>query len=221
MLRKISLNQGAHMSGKVTVSPYNPVQQSGCRAPNPPNLFAVANFAPTAKDNNANVGDLWVYLNDSAFVLVGKPLGVANWEGFAGSGVSSITGTANQITTSASTGAVTLSVPSTFIAPGSIAATTTVTAATGLNLSGSASRISINAGTASTAAVGTSAVMSGSPGTVTITTSACTTSSLIQYSRKIAGGTLGEVTISTQNNGSFILTSNTDETSTFNYLIIN
>lgn len=42
-------------------------------------------------------------------------------------GVSSIAGTANQITASASTGAVTLSVPSTFIAPGSIAATTTVT----------------------------------------------------------------------------------------------
>jgi len=42
-------------------------------------------------------------------------------------GVTSIAGTANQITASASTGAVTLSTPSTFIAPGSIAATTTVT----------------------------------------------------------------------------------------------
>lgn len=42
-------------------------------------------------------------------------------------GVSSITGTANQITASSSTGAVTLSVPSTFIAPGSIEATTSVT----------------------------------------------------------------------------------------------
>ena len=45
-------------------------------------------------------------------------------------GVSSITGTANQITASASTGAVTLSTPSTFIAPGSIAATTTVSGTT-------------------------------------------------------------------------------------------
>jgi hypothetical protein len=45
-------------------------------------------------------------------------------------GVSSIAGTANQITASASTGAVTLSTPSTFIAPGSIAATTTVTGTT-------------------------------------------------------------------------------------------
>ncbi len=45
-----------------------------------------------------------------------------------GSGyVSSITGTANQITASAATGAVTLSIPSVFIAPGSMAATTTMT----------------------------------------------------------------------------------------------
>jgi hypothetical protein len=45
--------------------------------------------------------------------------------------VTSIAGTANQITASASTGSVTLSTPSTFIAPGSIAATTTVTATLG------------------------------------------------------------------------------------------
>lgn len=46
--------------------------------------------------------------------------------------VSSITGTANQITASAATGAVTLSMPSTFIAPGSIAATTTVSGTVGI-----------------------------------------------------------------------------------------
>jgi hypothetical protein len=45
----------------------------------------------------------------------------------SGGGVTSLAGTANQITASASTGAVTLSIPSTFIAPGSIAATTSVT----------------------------------------------------------------------------------------------
>jgi hypothetical protein len=42
----------------------------------------------------------------------------------ASSGVTSITGTANQITASASTGAVTLSTPATFIAPGTIQDTT-------------------------------------------------------------------------------------------------
>lgn len=46
-------------------------------------------------------------------------------------GVSSVTGTANQVTSSPTTGAVTLSTPVTFIAPGSIAATTSVTATLG------------------------------------------------------------------------------------------
>lgn len=48
-----------------------------------------------------------------------------------GSYVSGLTGTANQITASAATGAVTLSIPSTFIAPGSIMATTGVSGTTG------------------------------------------------------------------------------------------
>lgn len=52
------------------------------------------------------------------------------WGTAPASGVTSLAGTANQITASASTGAVTLSTPSTFIAPGSIAATTTVTGTT-------------------------------------------------------------------------------------------
>ena len=46
-------------------------------------------------------------------------------------GVTSVTGTANQITASPTTGAVILTTPATFIAPGSIAATTTVTATLG------------------------------------------------------------------------------------------
>lgn len=47
------------------------------------------------------------------------------------SGVSSITGTANQITASAATGAVTLSIPSVFSAPGTITAATGLTVTTG------------------------------------------------------------------------------------------
>lgn len=46
-------------------------------------------------------------------------------------GVSSVTGTANQITAAPTTGAVVLTIPSTFIAPGSIEATTSVTATLG------------------------------------------------------------------------------------------
>ncbi len=45
-------------------------------------------------------------------------------------GVTSVTGTANQVTSSPTTGAVVLSTPATFIAPGTIASTTTLTAGT-------------------------------------------------------------------------------------------
>lgn len=71
----------------------------------------------------------------------------ASWAAPSGGGVSSITGTANQITASASTGAVTLSIPSTFIAPGSVevtsgftvdAGTTGITGTTNINTSGNA-----------------------------------------------------------------------------------
>jgi len=47
-------------------------------------------------------------------------------------GVSSVTGTANQITASPTTGNVILSIPVAFIAPGSIASTTTITSGTGI-----------------------------------------------------------------------------------------
>lgn len=60
-------------------------------------------------------------------VLVGNTAAAPTWSTLSGIAVTSITGTANQITASASTGAVTLSTPATFIAPGSVAATTTLT----------------------------------------------------------------------------------------------
>jgi hypothetical protein len=63
-------------------------------------------------------------------VLLAQTGAAPVWGSAPASGVTSLTGTANQITASASTGAITLSTPSTFIAPGSIAATTTVTGTT-------------------------------------------------------------------------------------------
>ena len=53
-----------------------------------------------------------------------------SWSSVTPAGVSSINGTSNQISASAMTGAVTLSIPSTFIAPGTIASTTTNAAGT-------------------------------------------------------------------------------------------
>jgi hypothetical protein len=41
------------------------------------------------------------------------------------------------------------------------------------------------------------------------------------FSRKTTGGTPGQVSITAQSAGSFTLTSTGNETSTFNYLIIN
>jgi hypothetical protein len=49
-------------------------------------------------------------------------------------GVTALAGTSNQITASASTGSVTLSTPATFIAPGSIASTTSITAGNALTV---------------------------------------------------------------------------------------
>jgi hypothetical protein len=63
-------------------------------------------------------------------LTAGTGISVTNGAGsitVANTGVVSIAGTTDQITASASTGAVTLSIPSTFIAPGSIRATTTLT----------------------------------------------------------------------------------------------
>lgn len=66
-------------------------------------------------------------INSGTGILVGNAAGSIT---VTNTGVTSLAGTANQITASASTGGVTLSIPSTFIAPGSIAATTTVSGTT-------------------------------------------------------------------------------------------
>lgn len=65
-----------------------------------------------------------------ATLSAGTGISVANGAGsitISNTGVTSLTGTANQVSVSASTGAVTLSVPSTFIAPGSVEVTTSLT----------------------------------------------------------------------------------------------
>ncbi len=87
---------------------------------------------------------------------ISKPLLIAtsnttafffNWRGkvvpSANPAVTSITGTANEITASASTGAVTLSIPSTFIAPGTLAAVTSASAPTYLITGASSGTISV------------------------------------------------------------------------------
>lgn len=65
------------------------------------------------------------------------------------------------------------------------------------------------------------AAMSGSPGSVVVSNPAVTSSSVIVFSRATTGGTPGQVSISAQSAGTFTLTSTGNETSTFNYLILN
>lgn len=245
-----------------------------------PQMIGYALRAPTTQDVY-NPGTRWQ--NNSVNPAVQYyTVGAGLWYQQANTafGVSSVTGTANQITASPTTGDVILSIPSTFIAPGSIASTTTLTAGTGitsttgnivaasgnisatlgsvdagtsvtagttitagtgitstlgditasagnlvatlgnLNLNGAASKININAGTAASASVGTSAAMIG--GVVTITSTAITASSKIQYSRRTLGTAMGNISITAQAGGSVELTSDeATETSTFDYLIIN
>lgn len=95
---------------------------------------------PTSTDINYPVGKVWIYAGNSIWQLLSLSTAAAvmtaSWVELASTtgNVLSVTGTANQITASTSSGAVTLSIPSTFIAPGSIASTTTMTAGTGLTV---------------------------------------------------------------------------------------
>lgn len=81
------------------------------------------------------IGQLWIdTVTNVEYVLtsLSSVSGVvtAVWTAGAGSGVTSLSGTANEITASSSSGAVTLSIPSTFITPGSIDSTSSITSGT-------------------------------------------------------------------------------------------
>lgn len=182
------------------------------------------------------VGGVPTYGSGNLYYQAGNSAGNPNWVlvSDASGPVVGVVGTANQITATNVAGTVTLSIPAAFIAPGSIASTTTITAGTGitattgditatagdLNLNGVDSKININATTAASASVGVTSAMVG--GEVTITSSAITASSVILYSRNVLGTAMGYVSITAQAPGSAVLTSDeATETSTFNYLIIN
>lgn len=176
---------------------------------------------PTENQTNFEIGQI-AFTPPRAPTSFFLYAGGGNWVEFANSSgaLLSVTGTANQITASTVAGAVTLSIPSAFVAPGSITATSgAITATNGNLVLGTAgNKLSIATGTNSS--VGTSAAMVA--GVVTVTSTAVTASSQIIYSRDTLGGTAGQVAISAQAAGSFTLTSSsTLETSTFDYLIIN
>lgn len=110
---------------------------------------------------------------------------------------------------------------------GAVNAGTSITAtlgditATNGNLSLATAGNKIIIATGANASVGTSSAMSGTPGAVTVATTASSATAKIFYSRETTGGTPGEVSITAQDGTGFTLTSTANETSTFNWWIIN
>lgn len=110
---------------------------------------------------------------------------------------------------------------------GSLTASTTLTATLGAITATNGNLVLGTAGnkiiipTGSNASVGTSGVMSGTPGAVTVSTTACSATAKIFYCRNVTGGTPGNISITAQDGTGFTLTSTANETSTFNWWIIN
>jgi hypothetical protein len=110
---------------------------------------------------------------------------------------------------------------------GALTASTSITATLG-NITATNGNVALGTAgnklviaTGANASVGTSSAMSGTPGAVTVATTASSGTALIFFSRNVTGGTPGEVSITAQDGTGFTLTSTANETSTFNWWIIN
>lgn len=185
--------------------------------------------APTSADLLFPIGKKWVdQVGNATYELTSlstfNGTVTANWQASSGitSGVATINsnapvsnnyviaGTASQLTVAQTAGTSTLSIPAAFIAPGSIAATTSITATLGAItatngnfVKGTAGNKDIYSSVAASAAAGANsagtAVLVG--GTVTIATTSVTALSLIRIYRQSIGATaaaaLGILTIGT------------------------
>ena len=176
--------------------------------------------APTSSQTNYVIGQE---------VYVGQP-GAYTFYVYSGAGVwvvstssagnvSSVTGTTNQITATPTSGDVILTIPTTFVAPGSVAATTTltatlgnITATNGNIVRGTAGNKDIYTSVASTATAGANSAgtVTLTGGTATVTTTAVTAASQIRLYRQGIGATgaaaLGIITLGTKTAGvSFVI----------------
>jgi len=202
--------------------------------------------APTSADILFPIGKKWVdQVGNATYELTSfstfNGTVTANWQASSGvtSGIATINsnapvsnnyiiaGTASQLTATQTAGTTTLSIPAAFIAPGSIASTTSITAGTSLTatlgaitatngnfVKGTAGNKDIYSSVGSSAAAGANsagtAVLVG--GTVTIATTAVTASSLIRLYRQSIGATgaasVGILSIGTITSGtSFVINS--------------
>jgi hypothetical protein len=134
-----------------------------------------------------------------------------------------LAGTTNQITTTGSGSTITFSVPSTFVAPGSITATLGAITATNGNLNLATAGNKLLIATGANASIGTSAAMTA--GTITISTTAVTASSKIFLTANTLAGTPGTLSAPTGSitaGTSFVITSSSStDTSTVNWWIVN
>jgi hypothetical protein len=228
-----------------TLSPQTTPYYGGGQVENPANVIQTSG-SPSANLTDQGLGTLAVdNATGTIYGLASKSGGSATWAilgggsgavstltGGSGGAISptggniTLAGTANQITTTGSSNTITFSLPSTAVAPGSLRATTTLTAtlgnitATNGNLSLATAGNKIIIATGSNASVGTSNAMTA--GVVTVATTASSGTAKVFYSRATTGGTPGNVSITAQDGTGFTLTSTSNtETSTFNWWIIN
>lgn len=217
-------------------------------AANTPIIFLAS--APTSSQINFPLGQVAIVQSTNAVYqltsfTVSNGAQSATWTGIGGGAVElstltgdtgtaipsagniKIAGTSNEITTAASGSTVTLSVPSTFNAPGSVTAATTLTATSGaitatngnLVLGTAGNKLSITTG--SNASIGQSVNMIG--GTTTVSTTAVTANSLIFLTNGAPGGTIGTLSVGTITAGtSFVInSSSSSDTSKVNWWIVN
>lgn len=127
-----------------TISPQVTPYYGGGQVVNPANVLQ-AQAAPSSVFTEDKLGTILVdYVNGNIYGLAKKDNGQDTWVlmGGAAGAISAVNGTANQITANTAGNIVTLSIPATFIAPGSIASTSTITAATGLTVTAGGATVS-------------------------------------------------------------------------------
>jgi hypothetical protein len=196
--------------------------------------------APTSSDISYPIGKRWVdQTGNGTYTLTSfstfNGVTTANWQADSGTGSGVLTinsnapvannyiiaGTANQSTVTQTAGTSTISTPATFIAPGSIAATTTltatlgaITATNGNFVKGTAGNKDVysSVGTTTAAGANSAGTVTLVGGTATVATTAVTASSLIRLYRQGIGATgaaaLGIVTLGTITAGtSFVINS--------------
>lgn len=196
--------------------------------------------APASTDINYPLGKRWIFTGNAVYELIGfttsNGVTSATWVESAGgsgsvaqltgdtgtatpaAGSIKIAGTANEITTAASGSTVTLSVPSSFVAPGSITATSgAITATNGNLVLGTAGNkiVSTSVGSGTAAGANSFGTVTLTSGTATVATTAVTANSIIILSRMSVGAStaLGILTVGTVTAGtSFVISAATQAT---------